>query len=70
MPSILDTEEMPYLEAITKEVIRLYPAVPMSLPHTTLEDDVHDNYFIPKGAMVLPNLWYVLLYRVDSISAL
>lgn len=61
MPTLLDTENMPYLDAVTKEIMRLYPSAPMSLPHATLEADVHDGYFVPKGTMVLFNLWYVRL---------
>jgi cytochrome P450 len=68
MPTLLDTEEMPYLQAVTKEVMRLNPAVPMSMPHATMEDDVHDGYFIPKGAMVLPNLWYVLFFALHEFE--
>lgn len=59
MPSLTGTEDMPYLYAVTSEVMRLYPGVPMALPHATLEDDTHDGYFIPKGSSVFPNIWSV-----------
>lgn len=29
-------------------------------PHRVTEDDVHDGYYIPKGSMVLSNIWLVL----------
>jgi cytochrome P450 len=59
MPEVKDTSvtQMPYLDALVKELLRFHPAVPMSIPHATMEDDMHDGYFIPKGATVLPNLW-------------
>jgi cytochrome P450 len=61
MPTLLDTEKMPYLDAVAKEVMRLYPAAPISLPHATTEDDVHDGYSIPKDSMVFYSLWCVQL---------
>lgn len=31
----------------------------IGLPHRTLEDDVYKDMFIPKGAIVFANVWYV-----------
>jgi cytochrome P450 len=28
-------------------------------PHRVQEDDVHEGYYIPKGALVIPNIWSV-----------
>ena len=28
-----------------------------AVPHSTMEDDVYMGYFIPKGAVVVPNVW-------------
>ena len=60
LPTFEDRERLPYLAALTKEVIRCHPVVPMGLPHATSEDDVHDGYFVPKGSIVLANIWYVV----------
>jgi len=27
------------------------------VPHVATEDDVYKGYFIPKGAIVVPNVW-------------
>lgn len=28
-------------------------------PHVAREDDVYEGYAIPKGSLVIPNMWYV-----------
>ena len=28
-----------------------------AVPHSTMEDDVYKGYFIPKGAVGVPNVW-------------
>ena len=30
------------------------------LPHANTEDDIVDGYLIPKGSIIMFNLWYVL----------
>ncbi|OHX00029.1 cytochrome p450 [Colletotrichum incanum] len=58
LPNIHDREELPYIEALAKEVMRWHPIGPMGLPHSSTEDDIFEGYFIPKGAMVFPNIWH------------
>lgn len=29
----------------------------IGVPHQVIKDDVHDGYFIPKGSIILPNVW-------------
>jgi cytochrome P450 len=29
------------------------------LAHRVTKDDIHDGYFIPKGSLVIPNIWLV-----------
>ncbi|KAL1965863.1 hypothetical protein VTN77DRAFT_4996 [Rasamsonia byssochlamydoides] len=57
LPVISDRENLPYIDAIVKEVLRWHPVAPMGLPHMTTEDDIYQGYLIPKGALLMPNIW-------------
>ena len=59
LPTFSDRENLPYVEAVVKEAFRWHPIAPMGLPHVTTEDDVGNEYLIPKGAMIVPNIWCV-----------
>jgi len=49
LPDLSDRPNMPYIEAIYRELLRSRPPVPMSFPHRLMEDDYYKEYFIPKG---------------------
>jgi cytochrome P450 len=57
LPNFEDRDNLPYVEAVVKEVLRRYPVAPMGLPHASTEDDICEGYFIPKGSMLLANIW-------------
>jgi len=57
LPGFQDRQNLPYIDAIVKEVLRWHPVAPMGLPHMTTEDDICEGYLIPKGALLLPNIW-------------
>ncbi|KZV59281.1 cytochrome P450, partial [Peniophora sp. CONT] len=50
---------LPYLQALFKEVLRWHTVACLNLPHMTTRDDVYDGYHIPKGSIVLANLWSI-----------
>uniref|UniRef100_A0A7N0V2S2 Flavonoid 3'-monooxygenase n=1 Tax=Kalanchoe fedtschenkoi TaxID=63787 RepID=A0A7N0V2S2_KALFE len=52
-----DTPNLPYLDAIMKETMRLHPAATLLAPHLALEDCKIKNYDISKGTVVLINTW-------------
>jgi len=59
LPTFEDCENMPYLQAMVREIIRWRPIDPLGLPHTTSEDIWYNGYFIPKGTMLVPNVWAI-----------
>ena len=71
LPDFSDREKLPYTTAVLKEVLRWHPATPTGIPHLLREDDVYEGYHIPKGAIVMGNIWYVVpsasQYTVDQM---
>lgn len=73
LPAFADFKHLHYTQAIVKEVLRWRydtyffllrshlifqsPAAPISVPHALIEDDWYEGYFLPKGSMVIPNVW-------------
>ncbi|KAJ3834239.1 cytochrome P450 1 [Lentinula raphanica] len=57
LPTFEDRSSLPYVEAIYREVMRLHPPLPNGVYHSTLRDDFYRGYHIPKGCLVIPNIW-------------
>ncbi|QQK45224.1 Cytochrome P450, E-class, group I [Penicillium digitatum] len=57
LPQFQDRENLPYVDALVKEVFRWHPVAPMAGAHTSTQDDIFDGYFIPKGSTILANIW-------------
>jgi cytochrome P450 len=60
-PNFSDRPDMPYVDAIVREVFRCGLVLPLNFPHVSTADDIYNGYFIPKGSMVISNIWYVPL---------
>lgn len=44
---------------ISSMVLQCAYTLNIAVPHRVMQDDIHEGYFIPKGALVIPNIWYV-----------
>ncbi|KAG2139863.1 cytochrome P450 [Suillus bovinus] len=60
LPSFADRDSLPYIEALVKESLRWNVVVPAGVVHCVSEDDIYDGYYIPKGSMIMPNIWSML----------
>ncbi|KAJ1300066.1 hypothetical protein OPQ81_002548 [Rhizoctonia solani] len=57
LPLMEDKERLPYTNRLIKEVLRWCPVAPTGIPHACFQDDTYKGYAIPKGAMVIANIW-------------
>ncbi|KZT57192.1 cytochrome P450 [Calocera cornea HHB12733] len=56
-PTFKDRERLPYVQALLKETMRWRPSVPASIPHVANEEFTYKEWVIPKGTMVIGNVW-------------
>ncbi|OSD08730.1 CyP450 monooxygenase [Trametes coccinea BRFM310] len=57
LPDFSDQEALPYVSALIKECLRWHPVLPLAVPHRLVADDKYRGYLIPKGTLVIPNVW-------------
>ncbi|KAF8799105.1 cytochrome P450 [Phlegmacium glaucopus] len=65
LPDFDDMEDLPYISALVKEVLRWQPVTPYGFPHCTTEDDVYEGYHIPNGSIVIFNTWAMLYNEAE-----
>ncbi|KAF4592240.1 O-methylsterigmatocystin oxidoreductase [Ophiocordyceps camponoti-floridani] len=58
LPSFEDRSQLPYIDAIVTETLRWLPVAPMGTAHMATEDVFYNGYLIPKGAQLVPSIWW------------
>ncbi|PHH62995.1 hypothetical protein CDD81_6420 [Ophiocordyceps australis] len=58
LPTADDQSSLPYTNAIVKETLRWFPVIPSAAVHVTTSEIVYKGYSIPKGAYLLPMIWW------------
>ncbi|KAH9020060.1 cytochrome P450 [Lactarius hengduanensis] len=58
-PTFADFQHLPFISAMIKETLRWRPVGPLGVPHCSSEDDWYDGMFIPKGTIVMANVWHL-----------
>ncbi|KAG0694046.1 cytochrome P450 [Suillus ampliporus] len=58
-PTFEDRDKLPYIGALIQEILRWAPVAPQGLPHRAMKEDVYEGYRIPKGAVIIANIFYI-----------
>ncbi|XP_010513554.1 PREDICTED: cytochrome P450 81D11-like [Camelina sativa] len=54
-----DISNLPYLQMIVSETLRMYPAAPLLIPHVASVNCKVGEYDMPSGTMLLVNVWAI-----------
>ncbi|KAJ6585737.1 cytochrome P450 [Mycena capillaripes] len=63
LPDISDRQDLPYMNALCKEILRWHNAAPMGIPHRVRQDFIYEReggqppLLIPKDSLIIPNIW-------------
>ncbi|KAK0720138.1 cytochrome P450 [Lasiosphaeris hirsuta] len=60
LPTWDDVPNLHYAKLVLQETYRMNPLSPLGIPHASVADDVYEGMFIPKGAIIYPNVWAML----------
>ncbi|KAH6879360.1 O-methylsterigmatocystin oxidoreductase [Coprinopsis sp. MPI-PUGE-AT-0042] len=63
LPTFTDLDQIPYVQAIVKEVTRWHSVTPLCMPHASTNEDEYKGYRIPAGTIIMPNIWGIMHNR-------
>jgi cytochrome P450 len=55
-PDFGDMDNLLYVEAICKEVLRWRPVIPLGVPHSNTVADEYEGMYIPAGSKIYTNI--------------
>lgn len=56
-PSFDDRDHLPYVNALITECLRWRPTAHLGIPHASVADNEFEGYIIPKGSVLVANVW-------------
>ena len=59
LPTLDDEPDLPYVCALIRECLRWKSVTPTGVAHLSIEEDEYKGYRIPKGSLVVSNIWCV-----------
>ncbi|KIJ25480.1 hypothetical protein M422DRAFT_38684 [Sphaerobolus stellatus SS14] len=60
LPTFNDRPNLPYIEALLKEILRWTPGIGSGMPHLSIKEDIYRGWRIPKGSIIFANSWGIL----------
>ena len=57
LPELSDWENLPYISALLKELLRWACPLPFGIPKRIMQDDIYEGYLIPAGTTTIENIW-------------
>ena len=57
LPTLDDETDLPYVCALISECLRWKSVTPTGVAHLSIEEDEYRGYRIPKGSLVVSNIW-------------
>ncbi|KAF3053388.1 hypothetical protein E8E11_011831 [Didymella keratinophila] len=69
VPTFADFPNLPYINCIMKEGLRIRPVVPTGIPHRCTEDNWYEGMLIPKDATVMIPHWALSHTHYSNPSA-
>ena len=59
LPNFSHKADLPYIDALVKELLRWSPPFPIGIPNRVMQNDFYRGYLIPEGATVIQNIWAI-----------